>query len=64
MNTPNVKELVHKYSEPGPSLIQEVDCVHSVIDRFLNNLDIHSPMHLIKLLKSVNTKKVKLCQQN
>lgn len=59
-NSSSVVEIVQKYSEPGHSNIQEVDAVHSVIDRYLKKLDIHSPLHLLKLLKNVNTSKTKL----
>lgn len=59
-NSNNVTELIQKFSEPGHSLLQEVDCVHSVIEKHLKNLDIHSPVHLLKLLLSLNAPKTKL----
>lgn len=57
----NITQIIHKYSEPGHSSIQEVDCIHSVIEKYLKNLDIHSPLHLIRLLNNMNMPKAKLC---
>lgn len=60
LNRSGVEMIVQRYSEPGHSLIQEVDCIHSAIDKYLKNLEIHSPLHLVKLLTSMNTDKVEL----
>lgn len=35
---PNISQIEHKYSEPGHSLIQEVDSVHSVIEKHLRGI--------------------------
>lgn len=59
-NSNSLVELLQKFSEPGHSLLQEVDCVHSVIEKHLKNLDIHSPVHLLKLLLNLNYPKIKL----
>ena len=44
-----------KYCEPGHSTLQEVDAVHSTIERGLKHLDLFSPLdHVRKLLKVRN----------
>ena len=49
---PRLEKVVMKYCEPGNSTIQEIDAVHSTIERGLNHLDLFSPLHLVrKLLK-------------
>ena len=49
---PRLEKVVMKYCEPGHSTIQEVDAVHSTIERGLKHLDLFSPLHLLrKLLK-------------
>lgn len=53
-------EIQQKFSEPGHSQIQEIDAVHSCIDRNLKNLEIFSPVSLIRLLKTINSTKVHL----
>ena len=57
---PNIKELHHKYSVPGHSHIQEVDAVHSAIERHLRGVSIYSPVSLIKHLLKMKYQKVKL----
>lgn len=56
----NIKTIIQKFSEPGHSQIQEIDAVHSTIDRFLKLKQIHSPLHLISYLENYRSKKVKL----
>lgn len=56
----SLEYIIQKFSEPGHSNIQEVDCVHSTIDRYLKNVEIYSPLHLIRLLKNIDYKNVKL----
>ena len=49
---PRLEQVVMKYCEPGHSSIQEVDAVHSTIERGLKHLDLFSPLDLVtKLLK-------------
>lgn len=59
-NQGNIKTITQKCSEPGHSLIQEVDCVHGVIDRHLKGMEIHSPLTLVKILRSMKYPNVKL----
>lgn len=56
----NLIQILQKFSEPGHSNIQEIDCVHSTIDRYLKNVEIHSPLHFIKLLTNMNSGRVTL----
>lgn len=53
-------QIEQKFSEPGHSQIQEIDAVHSCIDRNLKNIEIYSPVGLLKLLKGINSKNVTL----
>lgn len=55
-----ILQINQKFSEPGHSNIQEVDCVHSVIDKYLKNIEIYSPKHLIELLHKMDKQKTKL----
>lgn len=55
-----IKSIVQKFSEPGHSQIQEVDCVHSALDKYLKPLEIHSILSLVNYLKNVETNKIKL----
>lgn len=52
-NHPNLKKLEHKYGEAGHSFCQEVDSVHSVIERKLKPKEIGSPVSLLQHLKAV-----------
>lgn len=56
----NIKTITQKFSEPGHSQIQEIDAVHSAIDRFLKLKEIHSPVDLITKLKNYHSQKIKL----
>lgn len=57
---PQIIQIIQKFSEPGHSNIQEIDSVHSVIDRYLKHLELYSPQHLIQLLSKISSKKTKL----
>ena len=49
---PRLEKVVMKFCESGHSTKQEVDAVHSTIERGLKYLDLFSPLHLLrKLLK-------------
>ncbi|GBN65007.1 hypothetical protein AVEN_57018-1 [Araneus ventricosus] len=43
-----------KYSLPRHSCVQEVDSVHSNIEKAMNKTDFYSPIGLIRILKQVN----------
>lgn len=54
---PTVTTITMKFSTPGHSCIQEVDNVHSCIERVLNKTEYFSPLSLMRLLLKVNHKK-------
>ncbi|ESO84719.1 hypothetical protein LOTGIDRAFT_168383 [Lottia gigantea] len=56
-NHPDIKTIIHKYSQPGHSSIQEVDNLHSQIERVCRNIEIYSPVGLLRLLKKVKVSK-------
>ncbi|GBL90709.1 hypothetical protein AVEN_219369-1 [Araneus ventricosus] len=53
-DNPEVKSVTMKYSLPGHSCVQEVDSVHSNIEKAINKTDFYSPIGLIRILKQVN----------
>ena len=53
---PEIVEIEQKFGCPGHSPIQEVDNIHSQIERRLKKHDIYSPVGLLKMLKTVNWK--------
>lgn len=56
----NFKIIEQKYSTPGHSLLQEIDAIHSSIERYLRNLEIVRHGGLIRLLKQMDFKNVYL----
>lgn len=56
----NIETITHKYSEPGHSQVQEVDAVHSGIEKYIKDLDVYSPVSLIRILNGMNYSKIKL----
>ena len=50
---PSVKTITHKYCEPGHSEIQEVDNLHSQIEKVVLAGEVYSPMGLVRILKRV-----------
>ncbi|KAB0793697.1 hypothetical protein PPYR_13317 [Photinus pyralis] len=42
-----------KFSEPGHGNVQEIDCAHSCIEKHIRNLEIWSPMSLVRALLSI-----------
>lgn len=55
----NVQIIEQKFSEPGHSSLQEVHSAHSVIERHLRNVEVMSPISLIKLLLKLPSIKYK-----
>ncbi|XP_022199538.1 uncharacterized protein LOC111056478 [Nilaparvata lugens] len=53
---PQIKNVTVKYSLPGHSCVQEVDNVHSQIEKAMRTTDFYSPIGFICLLKSVSPK--------
>lgn len=54
---PTVKSITQKFQVPGHSCVQEVDAMHSVLDRHLNKLELHSPLAIFKAIKNARSKK-------
>lgn len=52
----SLKKITMKFSVPGHSCIQEVDSVHSAIERTLRKSEYSSPISLIRILLKVNSK--------
>ncbi|RUS83143.1 hypothetical protein EGW08_009090 [Elysia chlorotica] len=51
---PQVKTITHKYCQPGHSSIQEVDNLHSRVEKACGPNEIFSPIGLLRILKRVN----------
>ncbi|CAC5411155.1 unnamed protein product [Mytilus coruscus] len=56
----SLKSVEHKFSEPGHSSIQEVDCVHSHIEKALNLSEIFSPVSFLRMLTRVRKRSMKV----
>lgn len=50
-----VEVIEHKYSEPGHGNLQEIDCAHSCIKRYVRDIEIWSPLHLVRILVNMPT---------
>lgn len=55
-----LQSIEQKFSEPGHSRIQDIDAVHSVLERSLKHHEIPSPDKLIHLMRTLNFPSVKL----
>lgn len=55
-NNPRIKKITMKYSTPGHSGIQEVDNIHSQIEKIMKPVEFYSPLGFIRVLKSANKK--------
>lgn len=55
-NQPDLDSLTMKYSIPGHGAVQEVDNIHSQIERHMSQIEFFSPLGFIKELKQVNKK--------
>lgn len=53
---PSVTGVVQRFSEPGHGVVQEVDAVHSKIERWLKPVEIFSPLSLVRLLVNKSNK--------
>jgi len=59
----HLKSIVQKFGEPGHSEVQEVDNLHSQIDRVMQHAEVYSPVGLVRILKNVpRGKPIKLVQ--
>lgn len=52
-----LRKIILKYSVPGHSCVQEIDSVHSVIERVLSKVEYYSPVSLLRVLTKINSKK-------
>ncbi|XP_072383854.1 uncharacterized protein, partial [Diabrotica undecimpunctata] len=50
----NVQNISMKFSVPGHACIQEVDAIHSAIERTLNKVEYYSPISHLRYLLKVN----------
>jgi hypothetical protein len=57
-----VREIVQKFGTPGHSAIQEVDNVHSHIEKHFKCVQIYSPLSVVKELKKVRPANMKIIQ--
>jgi hypothetical protein len=55
-----IEEINQKFSEAGHGLIQEVDAIHSKIERELKKSEIYSPLSLLRLMRSISTARAPL----
>ncbi|CAG9820025.1 unnamed protein product [Phaedon cochleariae] len=55
----SIRIIEHKYGEPGHGNVQKIDVAHSIIEKFLRNVEIASPVGLIRLLLKLPQKKYK-----
>ena len=51
-----VSTIVQKFGTPGHSSIQEVDNLHSQIEKTLSHSEVFTPIGLLRILKLVNRK--------
>lgn len=51
-----IKSIILKYSTPGHSCIQEVDNIHSNIEKILELTEVWSPVSLLRVLLAANKK--------
>ena len=54
----SLSTIAQKFCEPGHSAIQDVDNLHSQIERSLKGLEIHSPVSLVRQLKAMRPNSV------
>jgi len=56
-------KIVQKFCEPGPSDIKEIDCVHSQIEKAIEQAEIYSTVGLVRILSRVpRNKPIRLMQ--
>lgn len=52
---PSIESITMKFSTPGHSCVQEIDSVHSCIERVLDKVEYFSPVSLLRILLKVNS---------
>lgn len=53
----SVKTIHQKFQEPGHSCVQEVDSLHSVIEKHFRGIELHSPLTIVRALLNCRSKK-------
>lgn len=59
---PNVKTITQKYCTPGHSSIQEVDNIHSHIEKGLKICNVYSPLSLMRVMKRIRPRYSRVLQ--
>lgn len=54
----NISVITQKFSEPGHGNVQEVDGIHSLIERHLRHQDIYSPLSLLRAFLKIKSKSI------
>jgi hypothetical protein len=49
--------IVQKFFEPIHGYIEDIDCAHNIIEKFVKKFDIHSPVGLIRGLQNISKRK-------
>ena len=59
---PNIRNVTQKFCTPGHTSIQEVDNIHSHIEKGLKISAIYSPLSLIRVMQRIRPKSSKIIQ--
>lgn len=59
-NNPQIKQIVHKYGEAGHSYVQQIDSVHSSIEKHCRGMEFFSPVSWFEHMRKFDYPKVKL----
>jgi hypothetical protein len=55
-SNPSIEAVVQKFCEAGHSEIQEIDCIHSQLEKATEHTEIYSPVGLVRILARVPRK--------
>lgn len=61
-DNPTIKSISQKYCTPGHSSIQEVDNIHSHIEKALRLTEIYSPVSLLRIMTQIRPRNSKVIQ--
>lgn len=59
--TRSLESITQKFCEPGHSSIQDIDNLHSIIERSLKGLEIWSPISLVRHMKQLRPNNLEMC---
>ena len=48
-NHPQIKTIIQKFCEPGHSVIQEIESIHSITERNMEVDGVYSPIGLVRI---------------